>query len=478
VPASLQQPDYFNIIQHGLQPRAARPRRVLVVGAGMAGLVAAYELLRAGHEPLILEGRQRVGGRVHTLREPFTPGLYAEAGAMRIPRVHHLTMAYVEKFGLSHSPFAMNNPQGLYYLHGQKYRAAEVEASPDILGFEVAEHERGKTTNQLWEAALRPITKFLDDQGPAGWDALVARYDGHSTREFLEEQGWSEGAIEMFGLLANQEALMNTSFLELLREEVGNCYVDLVQLDGGMDRLPTAFLPALQTHIRFGARLVALDQDPDSVTVHYATPLGRARAVGDYAIVTIPMPALRHVEVLKPFSRPKQRAIRQLHYDAAAKIFIQCARRFWEEDDGIFGGATVTDLAIRNIYYPEHGRETGRGVLLASYTWSEDAHRWGSLDPAERLIQAAEGAAEIHPQLRDVFEGGASKMWHQDDLAGGAYAMFEPGQQRLLHDAIVAPEGRIHFAGEHASLAHAWIQGAIESGLRAAAEIHRVATQP
>ena len=474
---SVQQPDYLSIIQHGLQPAASRARRVLIVGAGMAGLVAAYELLRAGHEPLIFEGRQRVGGRIHTLREPFAPGLYAEAGAMRIPRVHHLTMAYVEKFGLSFSPFTMNNPQGFYYLHGQKHRAAEVEANPDVLGFEVVEMERGKTANQLWEEALRPITQLLEEQGPSAWDELVARYDGHSTREFLEEHGWSEGAIEMFGLLANQEALMNSSFLELLREEVGLCYVDLVQLDGGMDSLPRAFLPALQTRIRFGARLAALDQDSESVTVHYATPLGRARAVGDYAIVTIPLPALRHVEVVKPFSRAKQRAIRQLHYDAAAKVFIQTARRFWEEDDGIFGGATVTDLAIRNIFYPEHGRETGRGVLLASYTWSEDAHRWGSLGPSERLIQAAEGVAEIHPQVRDTLEGGASKMWHQDDLAGGAYALFEPGQQRLLHDAIVAPEGRIHFAGEHASLAHAWIQGAIESGLRAADEVHRAGAE-
>ena len=111
-------------------------------------------------------------------------------------------------------------------------------------------------------------------------------------------------------------------------------------------------------------------------------------------------------------------------------------------------------------------------MLLASYTWSEDAQRWGSLSPEERIVQALENVAVIHPQIREEFEVGASKMWHDDPFAGGAFALFEPSQQSLLYQHIVAPEGRIHFAGEHASLCHAWIQGAIESGLRAALEIN------
>jgi monoamine oxidase len=218
--------------------------------------------------------------------------------------------------------------------------------------------------------------------------------------------------------------------------------------------------------------VIAIDQSPSEVTVHYETAGGRFQVSGDYAILTLPFPVLRHIEILKPFSRDKQRAIRQLHYDASAKIFIQFNRRFWEEDEGITGGGTVTDLAIRNVFYPEHGRETGRGVVLASYTWSEDAQRWGSLSPENRVSQALENLALIHPQALEAFECGASKMWHDDDLAGGAFALFDPGQQTQLHEHIIAPEGRIHFAGEHASLAHAWIQGAIESGLRAAYEVH------
>lgn len=135
----------------------------------------------------------------------------------------------------------------------------------------------------------------------------------------------------------------------------------------------------------------------------------------------------------------------------------------------------MTDLPIRNLYYTDWGKETGRGVLLVSYTWSEDAQRWGSLTPRDRIEQALENVAVIHPQITAEFEVGISYMWHDDEFASGAFALFDPGQQTLLHDAIVALEGRFHFAGEHASLYHAWIQGAIESGLRAAIEVHQAA---
>jgi monoamine oxidase len=464
---------YLELIQGGLQPRAALPKKVVIVGAGMAGLVAAYELLRAGHDPVVLEAQTRVGGRVYTLREPFSDGLYGEAGAMRIPRAHALTMAYLEKFGLAVSSFRMDNPQAYYFFNGQKFRIADCEADPTPLGFEVAEREQGQVAAKMWELALRPIVDRLESGGEEAWAAIVAEHDRYSVREFLEEiSGWSEGAIEMFGLLFNQEALMNSSFLELLREEVGDYYRDMVQIDGGMDHLPEAFLPALRDRIRFGARMTAIDQSPEGVTIHYRNLAGMGSIQGDYAILTVPTPVLRHVELLKPFSRAKLRAIRQLHYDASAKIFLQCRRRFWEEDEGISGGGSVTDMAVRNIYYQEHGRETGRGVLLASYTWSEDAQRWGSLSPHDRLEQALENLSQIHPQILAEYEGGASKMWHDDEFACGAFALFDPGQQTLLHQHIIAPEGRLHFAGEHASLAHAWIQGAIESGLRAAREIH------
>jgi len=467
--------EYIDVMKNGIrsQFKDGKPKKVLIVGAGLAGLVAGYELKRAGHSPIILEAQQRVGGRVYTLRDPFTEGLYAEVGAMRIPRAHSLTMAYIEKFGLQTNNFTMDNPNAYYYIGGNKVRASEAQSNPELLGFDVASNEKGKTSGQMYMEAIQPLMDMLEKNGDAAWDEIVEKYDQYSTREFLELNGWSEGMIEMFGLLANQESVMNSSFLELFREDSGNYYTNMVELQGGTDRLPYAFLPELKDNIRFGAKMIAMDQSPDNVTIHYQTQAGRFSETGDYAIITVPFPVLRHVEVLKPFSRAKNRAIRQLHYDASAKILFQCKRRFWEEDDGIFGGGTMTDLPIRNLYYPDHGRETGRGVILASYTWSEDAQRWGSLKPDDRIVQALDDVAEIHPQITKEFEVGTSWMWHDDEFAGGAFALFDPGQQTLLQEEIIKPEGRIHFAGEHASLYHAWIQGAFESGLRAAMAIHQ-----
>ncbi|MGA2583165.1 MAG: flavin monoamine oxidase family protein [Tepidisphaeraceae bacterium] len=459
------------IILNGL-PSGGKKKKIVVIGAGIAGLSAGYELVRAGHDVTILEAKGHVGGRVQTIREPFENGLYAEAGAMRIPSAHNLTMAYVKKFGLQLMPFTMGNPKAYLYVNGARHRAGDADAQPDCLGFDLGNSvERGKTAKQLWLDALSPIMNKLKAEGNSAWPAIVKQYDHLTTHEFLESRGWSEGAIEMFGVLENLESRMNVSFVEVLLAELGHAFTDMFQVVGGMDHLPRSFLPLLAGRIRFGCAVCALDQTEEKAIIHYNTLGGRRTIEADHAIVTLPFSVLRHVEVLKPFSRGKRRAIRQLHYDASGKIFFQCRRRFWEEDDGIFGGGTYTDLAIRTMWYPEHGRETGRGVLLASYTWADDAQRWGSLTPGDRISEALEDVAQIHPQVNEEFEVGASKMWHEDEYACGAFALFEPEQTTLLYQDIISSEGRFHFAGEHASLTHRWMQGSIESALRAVEEI-------
>ena len=133
-----------------------RKRRVVVVGAGLAGLAAGFELKRQGHDVIILEAQNRVGGRIHTIRS-FAPGLYAEAGGMRIPRVHDLTLRYCELFGLPMRPFVMGNPKGLVHVGGVRMTAQEADADPSRLGFELEAKERGRTSDQLWESAIAEL---------------------------------------------------------------------------------------------------------------------------------------------------------------------------------------------------------------------------------------------------------------------------------------------------------------------------------
>jgi monoamine oxidase len=391
---------------------------------------------------------------------------------MRIPRAHDLTLRYCDLFGLPMRPFVMGNPRALVHLGGQRLTKAEADADPGRLPFQLETAERGHTADELWEAAVGDLRVMVEHEGPSAWDAIVRDYDEYSLLEFLRWKGWSKGAIEYFTVINFLEADMHNSLVEILREDLGGAYVDMQEIAGGMDALPNAFHARLGDDVRFGANVFAIDQDPDGVTVHFKTEAGRFRARGDYAVVTVPFSVLRTIEMLTPLSPGKQRAIRQLNYHASTKILFQVRERIWEDEDGIFGGGTVTELPIRRMNYPTPDPTTRRGVRLASYTWGQDALQWGAMDEETRLEEALDDVAQIHPRIREVYEVGASHAWYSDRWARGAFAMFAPGQQTGLQADIVRPEGRIHFAGEHCSLYHAWIQGALESGIRAAQAIH------
>ena len=142
--------------------------------------------------------------------------------------------------------------------------------------------------------------------------------------------------------------------------------------------------------------MFAIGQDESGVTVHVKTEADRYQVRGDFAVMTAPFSVLRTIEALTPFSTGKQRAIRQLNYHASTKIVFQVRERIWETEDGILGGATVTELPIRRMNYPTPDPSTRRGVLLASYTWGQDALQWGAMDEETRLESGIRAAQAIH----------------------------------------------------------------------------------
>jgi monoamine oxidase len=349
-------PELLRTASAGLDGRSGERKKVIVIGAGMAGLASAFELARQGHEPLVLEAQNRVGGRVLTLRD-FPGDLYGEAGGMRIPRVHELTLEYCRMLGLELRPIRMECPQAPVYLAGRRMTLADVKRDPSLVPFALAEHERDRSWSELWDEATRDVRERYERDGAAALEAIAQEYGGHSIQAFLRERGFSEGAIELYGLMSFREGNMSASVVEHLREIVGRAFEDMQEVAGGMDRLPNAFLHHLRRHVRLGAHVFAVDQREDGVTVRFRTPSGTAEASGDYCICTLPFGVLRHVDFRPPLSIGKYRAIRELNYNPSTKVLLQVRSRFWERE-GVVGGATATDLPIRRMVYRPIRRPT------------------------------------------------------------------------------------------------------------------------
>ena len=473
-------------------PESKAPLDIVVVGAGLSGLCAAYELEQRGHRVTVLEADAgHIGGRTRTLR--FGDGLYGEAGAMRIPTRHEITRHYIRAFGLPLRKFVLANAQAYYFLRGERQRIGDVAALSRL--YALRDDERNRTPEELWAGSVGKTAAGLNEQerrellGETLTSARVRLLDQMSLQQVLESAGLSDEAVEFLAVTQGQETELATAATETLREEFLDVWSQgFDEIVGGTDRLASSFAAKLHVKPKLGCEVVRLTQQPER---RRAAAIYRGRGVekrveGDFVLCTLPLPVLTRVVVEPELSGPKWRAIRELNYDSSTKVLLVCDRRFWEADDGIFGGGTYTDLPIGTTYYPSDNAEAkdprvsnGPGVMLASYSWGQAARRLASLPHPQRAAVVLQQLSRVHPQLRQsgVVRQSASWSWDNHPYSGGAFAWFMPGQHTKLYRYVAAPEGRIHFAGEHASLAHTWMQGALESGLRAVQQMLVAAQQ-
>jgi len=249
----------------------------------------------------------------------------------------------------------------------------------------------------------------------------------------------------------------------------------LFQPVGGMGMIGKPFGKQLDGMIRYGAKVTEIRQDDKGVTATFIdakTGGASQQARADWCICTIPATILGQIPV--NVGAPMKAAIDALSYEASVKVGLQFKRRFWEDDDRIYGGVSYTDQPNGLIGYPSYGHfSRGRGVLLGAYAFGPAAYQLAALSPVERVARSVEYGAKIHPQYPAEFETGVSVAWHRVPWTLGCAGHWTEDLRAQHYDNLCALDGRIMLAGEHVSRLPAWQEGALLSALDAIRRLHQ-----
>jgi monoamine oxidase len=437
---------------------------------------AAFELTVSGYDVVVLEAQSRPGGRVHTLREGFADGLHAEAGASRIPNTHLLTMHYAKLFDLPLVPFAPLDKVDVRYVSGERHRVRR--GTEFQWPSSVPAGERRMTPPQIRQRYIQALAKQITQPMAANWaPSSMLQYDRTTRDAYLRAQSIPDSVLALMSLGSTPVA--NTrSFLDLLRElavgrelarEANVPEQQLLKIATGNDQLPRAFASRLGNRIRYGAELVRIEQDDRGVRAFVRGAGGDDAFTGDRLVCAIPFTTLRDVEVAPPLPEGKRNAIRSLKYHSATRIYLQTGTRYWGEQG--LSGFAETDLPME-IWDATYGQGGARGVSM-SFLSGAAARRVAALHVHEQLRFGVDETERVLPGMRANYDGGLVKVWDDDHWARGAVAYLAPGDVQSLEPHISPSEGRIHFAGEHASSLRGWMQGALESAMRTVSEIKR-----
>ena len=442
--------------------RRAPAQQIVVLGAGLGGLCAAYELQALGHTVTVLEAQTRAGGRVRTIRDSFGPGLYAEAGAESVPAAHELTQHYARTFGLRLVQNAIPGARSFYHVRGQRILNNASAAWP----FDLTADERALGLNGLFQKYVEEASQQALAAGFAQQPVKAMEpWDRFKPGEWLRSRGASAAAAELITLGFGVDFGSAASFLLHGLNARGGGSVSF-HIEGGNDGLPREF--ARRVDVRYGTPAVAVKQDDRGVNVTLRSGRGTETLRADRVVCALPCPVIGTIFDASRLSSEKQRAIREQHYSRTTKVFLQTRTRFWLKDN--FSGFVTTDLPIERLT-PDPGADPGSRGAITAYPIATYANALEQMSEADRVQGALDQAQQIFPELGKQFEGGVAHCWGLDPWERGAFALHTPGQIGFI-DTLAKPEGRIHFAGEHTSAWTGWMQGALESARRVVREIN------
>jgi monoamine oxidase len=453
-------------------------RSVLVLGAGIAGLVSAYELQRAGYKVTVLEARERVGGRVWTVRggdrvvqtgRPdqrvgFDEGLYLNAGAARIPSTHRVILDYARRFGVQLEPF-VNVNRGAGWDFGGKV-VPERRMVNDMRGH-LAELlakaiDARALDGKVSKDELQIIRRFLAPYAGVGDKGVYE--PGGSSGFSVEGGGYARAPVPLERLKWNELAPSPSVVLPYLFEHIYDMQATMLQPAGGMDRIPLAIYDQVKPLVRLRSPVTAIRRSGQGVRVEHG-PCNQV-SEADFAIVTLPANLLGRIP--NDFSPAKQAALKKVEYLPSVKVAFE-APRFWEADDLIYGGLAWTDRLNENVMYPSDKFGAAKGVLVAAYVagWTNDGNpqKFAALGDAERMRVSRDSVEALHPGRSRLLAKGVTVGWGLVPYSEGVGAIWEggpggTGARGPQYAELLKPEGPIVFAGEHLSYQGLWQEGA------------------
>jgi monoamine oxidase len=452
--------------------------QVIVVGAGLAGLVSARQLLDAGFTVTVLEAHARPGGRVRTLRADFADGMYCEAGAMGFLDIHGRVRDLVTRLGLQAAEFKSESNPTVFYLRGRRVFALPSQPVHGIPGLSASEISLG--VDGIWEKYIGAPSERLGDPSAAGWSPEPYKdLDLMPADAFLRGQGASEAAIKLLGrglCGLYGDGIPSYSALMLL---IGAALLKTAQADfeiaNGNDNLPTTLARTMAANVIYGARVTSFAQNADGVSVTYELPgLKPAVANADFVVCAVPFPLVARIQFSPALPPIVREMITSLGNTSVTRVYMQTRSRFWELP-GCGSGTLPIELALPHARVLSAYNQPGLRGILEVYLAGQRARAFDEQDTSLGVQSLVNEIGETFPQAPSSLEGSSAISWDREPWARGAYAFFRPGQLTRYWNCLTAPAGRIHFCGDQTSIWVGWMEGAVESGQRAASEIITVA---
>ncbi|WP_167854918.1 flavin monoamine oxidase family protein [Mangrovimicrobium sediminis] len=485
-----------------LRPLGERKRSVIILGAGISGLVSAYELQRAGYDVTLFEASGRLGGRNLTVRHGDVideagnrqtcrfddqPHLYFNAGPARIPAVHTGIMHYCRALGVEMELFSNHNKncftQDDDAFGGKPMRIREVEA--DARGFMaelLAKTLPGAGLDQPFDAQdLERLRAFLKSYGDLDHNY---RYRGSARAGYAAGGALEPGVIR--DPLAFRELLRTTFTTGPLNwrdmpwpdhgamnfAEGEDQAPAMLTPRGGMDQIVQGFARALHCDIRLGAHVQRVTLGEDGVDIDYRQDGELRSARGDYCLNCIPTHLM--TGIANNFPVDYNWALGTAQPGKMFKIGLQASERFWEAE-GIYAGISWTRQDITQIWYPQQGIFARKGIVLGAYAWDPAIiDRFAPLDHTQRLAKALAEGERVHPHgYTRYMENGVSICWHRMNHMMGCNSHWSAEGLERGYPILSQPAGRHYMMGDQLSLLSGWQEGAVRSAWRALEDIER-----